>query len=121
MTDPSGSSGKPVRLATTRLALAVPLDIPGSLGGLQRWGDDLMDRWDASRWLRVLRIAGMGESAVEELVEPVYARWKQHPVTILASPGEVQLHLYVRGEPAFAHEAEGCCLEAPVACNRRNP
>ncbi|MDQ2869318.1 MAG: CinA family nicotinamide mononucleotide deamidase-related protein, partial [Acidobacteriota bacterium] len=51
---------------------------------------------------RVLRIAGMGESAVEELVEPVYARWKQHPVTILASPGEVQLHLYVRGEPDFA-------------------
>ncbi|MCA1579884.1 MAG: competence/damage-inducible protein A [Acidobacteria bacterium] len=51
---------------------------------------------------RILRIAGMGESAVEELVEPVYARWKQHPVTILASPGEVQLHLYVRGEPDFA-------------------
>jgi nicotinamide-nucleotide amidase len=52
---------------------------------------------------RVLRIAGMGESAVEELVAPVYARWKDDPVTILASPGEVQLHLAVRGQ---AHEAE---------------
>ena len=51
---------------------------------------------------KVLRIAGMGESAVEEMVEPVYARWKAHPVTILASPGEVQLHLRVRGAPPEA-------------------
>lgn len=51
---------------------------------------------------RVLRIAGMGESAVEELVAPVYERWPEHPVTILASAGEVQLHLCVRGEPAQA-------------------
>ena len=48
---------------------------------------------------RVLRISGMGESSVEELVTPVYAKWKDHPVTILASPGEVQLHLRVVGEP----------------------
>jgi nicotinamide-nucleotide amidase len=41
----------------------------------------------------------MGESAVEELVTPVYAKWKDDPVTILASPGEVQLHLRVVGEP----------------------
>lgn len=51
---------------------------------------------------RILRIAGMGESAVEELVAPVYERWKEHPVTILASPGEVQLHLAVRATPAEA-------------------
>ncbi len=48
---------------------------------------------------RVLRVAGMGESAVEELVTPVYAKWKEDPVTILASPGEVQLHLRSVGEP----------------------
>ncbi len=48
---------------------------------------------------RVLRIAGMGESAVEQVVAPVYAKWKDDPVTILASPGEVQLHLAVRGQP----------------------
>jgi nicotinamide-nucleotide amidase len=53
---------------------------------------------------RVLRIAGMGESAVEELVAPVYAKWKDDPVTILASPGEVQLHLAVRGRPVEAEE-----------------
>ncbi|HEV2064650.1 MAG TPA: competence/damage-inducible protein A [Thermoanaerobaculia bacterium] len=51
---------------------------------------------------RILRIAGMGESAVEEIVAPVYAKWKDDPVTILASPGEVQLHLRVTGEPEAA-------------------
>lgn len=51
---------------------------------------------------RILRIAGMGESAVEEIVAPVYEKWKDDPVTILASPGEVQLHLRVTGEPEAA-------------------
>jgi nicotinamide-nucleotide amidase len=60
---------------------------------------------------RVLRVAGMGESAVEELVAPVYAQWKDDPVTILASPGEVQLHLFARGEPQAA-EARLAAMEA---------
>lgn len=51
---------------------------------------------------RVLRIAGMGESAVEEIVAPLYEKWKDDPVTILASPGEVQLHLKVTGPPEEA-------------------
>jgi nicotinamide-nucleotide amidase len=46
---------------------------------------------------RILRIGGMAESAVEELITPVYEKWKDDPVTILASPGEVQLHLVARG------------------------
>lgn len=53
---------------------------------------------------RVLRIGGTGESAVEELVTPVYEKWKEHPVTILASSGEVQLHLAVREAPERAEE-----------------
>ncbi|MGE5277473.1 MAG: competence/damage-inducible protein A [Acidobacteriota bacterium] len=53
---------------------------------------------------RVLRVGGTGESTVEELVAPVYERWKEHPVTILASPGEVQLHLAVRDTPERAAE-----------------
>jgi competence/damage-inducible protein CinA-like protein len=52
---------------------------------------------------RVLRIAGMGESFVEEIVAPVYRKWSAYPVTILASPGEVQLHLCVQ---AAADKAE---------------
>jgi nicotinamide-nucleotide amidase len=59
---------------------------------------------------RVLRVAGMGESAVEELVAPVYAEWKDDPVTILASPGEVQLHLFARGTPQAA-EAKLAAME----------
>jgi nicotinamide-nucleotide amidase len=59
---------------------------------------------------RVLRVAGMGESAVEELVAPVYARWRDDPVTILASPGEVQLHLFARGAPKAA-EAKLVAME----------
>lgn len=51
---------------------------------------------------RVLRIAGMGESAVEELVAPLYRKWIDDPVTILASPGEVELHLCARGEAGAA-------------------
>jgi nicotinamide-nucleotide amidase len=51
---------------------------------------------------RVLRIAGMGESAVEELVSPVYEKWRKYPVTILAAPGEVQLHLAVQDRPEEA-------------------
>jgi len=39
----------------------------------------------------------MGESAVEERVAPVYARWPDHAFTILASVGEVQLHLSAAG------------------------
>ncbi len=53
---------------------------------------------------RVLRVGGTGESTVEELVTPVYDRWREHPVTILASPGEVQLHLAVRDTPERAAE-----------------
>ncbi len=59
---------------------------------------------------RVLRIAGMGESRVEELVAPIYAKWKDDPVTILASPGEVELHLCARGEPDVA-EARVAAME----------
>ncbi len=51
---------------------------------------------------RVLRVGGTGESAVEELVAPVYEKWKAYPVTILASPGEVQLHLAVKDTPEKA-------------------
>jgi len=51
---------------------------------------------------RVLKIAAMGESAVEERVGPVYAKWSAHAFTILASVGEVQLHLVAAGAPEVA-------------------
>jgi nicotinamide-nucleotide amidase len=52
---------------------------------------------------RVLKVAGLGESAVEELVRPVYEAHRGHDVTILASaPGEVQLHFAASGTPEEA-------------------
>jgi nicotinamide-nucleotide amidase len=51
----------------------------------------------APRSRRILKIAAMGESAVEERVAPVYAKWPEHSFTILASVGEVQLHLSAAG------------------------
>jgi nicotinamide-nucleotide amidase len=53
---------------------------------------------------RVLRIAGRSESRVEEMTQPVYSRFRdeQPPIetTILASPGQIELHLSARGQDA---------------------
>ena len=46
------------------------------------------------------------ESHVEELVQPIYSRWREArpPIetTILATPGQVELHLSLRGDDADA-------------------
>jgi nicotinamide-nucleotide amidase len=49
---------------------------------------------------RLVRVSGKGESAVEEIVQPIYSRWlgQQPPIatTILASLGQVELHLVIQ-------------------------
>lgn len=35
-----------------------PLDIPASIEGFRRWGDDLLDRWDGQTLLRTVRVDG---------------------------------------------------------------
>ena len=42
---------------------------------------------------RELRVTGLGESHVEERVRPIYTRYSGVSTTILAAPGEVQIHL----------------------------
>lgn len=42
---------------------------------------------------RELRITGLGESHVEERIRPIYTRYKEVSTTILAVPGEIQIHL----------------------------
>lgn len=44
---------------------------------------------------RELRVAGVPESKVEELIAPIYMAYDGAQTTILASPGEVQIHLRV--------------------------
>ena len=51
---------------------------------------------------RVLKIAGLFESEVDERVAPIYRRFQNPETTILAAPGEIQLHLRANG----AGEAE---------------
>ena len=50
---------------------------------------------------RALKIAGRSESRVEELTQPVYSTWRNWPVpvetTILAAPGQIELHLSATG------------------------
>jgi nicotinamide-nucleotide amidase len=53
-------------------------------------------------FVRDLRITGLPESEVEQRVEPVYRRYPDAAVTILAAPGEIQLHPRVWSEDAAA-------------------
>ena len=53
---------------------------------------------------RMVRVSGKGESAVEEVVQPIYSKWlAQNPpieTTILASLGQVELHLLTQSADA---------------------
>jgi nicotinamide-nucleotide amidase len=42
---------------------------------------------------RELRVTGLGESHLEERVKSIYTRYKDVNTTILAAPGEIQIHL----------------------------
>jgi nicotinamide-nucleotide amidase len=70
---------------------------------------ELGSRAAADRVYRTsLFIAGRTESHVEEAVQPVYARWRteDEPIetTILATPGQIELHLALRSPNAAAAE-----------------
>ena len=49
---------------------------------------------------RELRVTGLGESHVDSLAGPVYTRYPEAQTTVLASPGEVQIHLRIWTEDA---------------------
>jgi nicotinamide-nucleotide amidase len=80
--------------------------LPGPPRELQPMFDALSRLHLASRtgtwkiFRETLFVAGRGESHVEEIAQPIYSRWtKEHPpieTTILAMPGQVELHLTVR-------------------------
>jgi len=42
---------------------------------------------------RELRVAGMGESDVDQRIAPIYTRYSDVQTTILTAPGEIQIHL----------------------------
>jgi nicotinamide-nucleotide amidase len=53
---------------------------------------------------RLIRVSGRGESAVEEMVQPIYSGWlnQSSPIetTILAGLGQVELHLLTKADDA---------------------
>ena len=77
--------------------------VPGPPGDMR----PMVDEWCASEGpalagglclaTRVLKVANRAESHVEEIAQPVYTRWRDAPVpistTILAAPGQIELHL----------------------------
>src|SRR5436190_3111067 len=46
---------------------------------------------------RVLRVAGMGESAVDEKIAPIYTRYENPQTTILFNSSEIEIHLRAHG------------------------
>jgi len=60
---------------------------------------------------RELRVTGLGESHVDSLAGPVYTRYPEVQTTVLASPGEVQIHLRMWTEDAKQAEATFADIE----------
>jgi nicotinamide-nucleotide amidase len=58
-----------------------------------------------------LRVAGMGESDLDQLIAPVYKRYQNPATTILAAAGDIQVYLRAR----CATEAEADALLGEVA------
>jgi nicotinamide-nucleotide amidase len=64
---------------------------------------------------RFYRVTGFTESDLDALIAPVYSRYTNPVTTILASPGDIQVHL--RARAATAEEADALLAEVgePVA------
>lgn len=54
---------------------------------------------------RFYRVAGMGESDLDQLIAPVYTQYANPVTTILAAPGDVHIHLRARCSTAVEAEA----------------
>jgi nicotinamide-nucleotide amidase len=57
----------------------------------------------------VLRVAGMGESDLDQLIAPVYGKYTNPVTTILAAAGDIQVHL--RARCATVTEADALLAE----------
>jgi nicotinamide-nucleotide amidase len=54
---------------------------------------------------RMLRVAGLGESAVDEKIAPIYTQYENPQTTILFNQSEVEIHLTARGRTEADAEA----------------
>jgi len=54
---------------------------------------------------RMLRVAGLGESAVDEKIAPIYTQYDNPQTTILFNQSEIEIHLTARGRTESEAEA----------------
>lgn len=54
---------------------------------------------------RVLRVAGLGESAVDEKIAPIYTKYENPQTTILFNSSEIEIHLRAHGRTETDAEA----------------
>src|SRR5437870_2980025 len=54
---------------------------------------------------RVLRVAGIGESAVDEKIAPIYTKYENPQTTILFNSSEIEIHLRAHGRTEADAEA----------------
>lgn len=85
---------------------------PGELKGV--WEKQCRERLRAMLPKLVIRtlfwrVAGMGESDLDQLIAPVYTKYANPATTILAAAGDIQIHL--RARCATAGEAEALLQE----------
>lgn len=79
----------------------VPYELEGMVeNDVAAW---LASRGSESRFVRVLRICGLPESTLDQMLQPFYRAHEREPVGIFASKGELQVHLRATGEAAAAH------------------
>ena len=79
--------------------------LPGPPGEMKPMFDEqvlprLRERAGAGRIVRrrVMKIAAMGESDVDQLAAPIYSRFDNPKTTILGAAGQVELHLVAHGD-----------------------
>jgi nicotinamide-nucleotide amidase len=62
---------------------------------------------------REIRVTGLGESSLDERIKPIYQRYPDVTTTVLAAPGEIQIHLRMwtsdreHAEKSFAEIEQG--------------
>ena len=54
---------------------------------------------------RFYRVAGMGESDLDQLIAPIYTKYSNPVTTILAAAGDIQIHLRAQADSSEAAEA----------------
>jgi nicotinamide-nucleotide amidase len=61
-----------------------------------------------------LRVAGMGESDLDQLIAPVYKKYKNPSTTILAGAGDIQIHFRAQCDSDAEGDALLCEVAGPI-------